>query len=241
MAVKAGANNIFVIHIFSRYGRKSDRVSVAGIALRLDGYMVLRPAARNIVVVAAKACSLHKIMIHNHWLERDRTVAAATLFTCGDMVWWFALSPEIVMAGNAIVANIIVIETHRLPAHIRMTIGTLVRRRDMIHGLTGNDDVVVAVLAAAKYFVVVHHGNRLKPDSAVAGVATLAGKDVLHGFRRGIKAAVDTVTRDAFSGGAGELAANVATLARHKVVTSSKLKTGRCVIEGLILRQHNAI
>lgn len=115
MAVKAGTDDITMVHIFSRYGRKSDRVSVAGIALRLNRNMVLRPAARNIVVVAAKARPLHKIMIHNHRLERDRAVAAATFHGGANMVHVLAHGVNAVMAGDAVFSHVAMTEMRRLP------------------------------------------------------------------------------------------------------------------------------
>ena len=178
-------------------------------------------------------------MVHlSHRIKEAGEMTASTIRDRhGNMIIRLTKGINIVMAGYAVVANIIVIKAHRQPAEVGVAIRTLVVHGNMIHGFASNDNVVMAVLAAAKYFMVVHHGNGLKPDGAVAGVATLASKDMLHRFWRGVKTTVDAVAGDTFGGGTGKLTTNVATLARHEVMAAGKFKTGRCVIEALILPQ----
>jgi hypothetical protein len=211
-------------------------------AYRLDRNMT--HGERRLCVLAEMACGAvftEQIVIHlSHRIKEAGEVATTTLFTqYRNVVGGLTEGIDIVMAGDTIVADSIVIEPYRLPTEIGVTIRTLVMHRNVIHGLPGNDNVVVAVLAATKHFVMIHHGNSLEPDGAVASVATLAGEDVFHRLRRGVKAAIDTVAGDAFSRSACELAADVATFAGDKVVATGQLKSGRRVIESFVLSLRN--
>lgn len=181
-------------------------------------------------------------MIHlSHRIKEAGEVApTALLLLDWNVAGGLAEGIDVVMAGDTIIANIIVTESHRLPTEIGMTIRTLVMHRNMIHWLASNDDIVMAILAAAKNLVVIHHGNCLKSDSAVAGVAAFAGKDVFNRFRCGVETAIDTVAGDTLGWRASELATHVATLAGHKVMAAGEFKAGCRVIEGLVLPQRYA-
>jgi len=105
----------------------------------------------------------------------------------------------------------------------------------MVNRFAGRDIIVVAIFTAAKYLMVVHHGNGLKSDGTVAGVATFAGKNMVDRLWRGIKSPVDAMAGDALGGSAGKLTAHVATFAGDEMVTAGELETSFRVIKGFVL------
>lgn len=67
-----------------------------------------------------------------------------------------------------------------------MAIDAFTVRGDVVCGFARHNNIVMTVLAAAKDLVVIDHRDRLPGHGAVAGVAALAGKNMLYRFRRSI-------------------------------------------------------
>lgn len=190
--------------------------------------------------MATGARALHFRVIHIHRQERDIAMAGAALLTGGNMVQRLACGADAVMAGNTVVAHLVMIETRRLPAEIGVAVRALVVHRNMSGRFAGHGDVVVAIFAAAEDFVVIDDWHRLPSNGAVAGVATLTGKDVIDRFGGGVEAAVDAVAGHTFRRGTGELPVYVAAFARNKIVTAGEFKSGSGVIERLVLGQRSS-
>lgn len=126
-------------------------------------------------------------------------------------------------------------KAHRLPAQFGVAICAFNLYRNMVNRFAGSDIIVVAIFTAAKDLLVVDNWNGLKPDGAVASVATFAGKNVVDRFRRGIKAAINAVAGNTLGRGAGKLPTNVATFARHKVVAASQFEAGFGMVKRFVL------
>lgn len=226
-----------VIH-FSR-GVKETREMASATIRHHHGNMTIGLAGDRITVMAADTGSHYILMINpDNRIEGGRGVTTLALHGCADMVHRLPQCIDVVVAGDALASQVVVIKAHRLPAKVRVTVGTLIVRGNVMGGFAGDNNIVVAILATAKYFMVVNHRYSLPTHSAMTGVATLAGKNVLNGFRRGIEAAIDTVAGDALRGRAGELAADMAAFAGHEVVATGQLKAGCRVIKGFILCLH---
>ena len=183
----------------------------------------------------------HQVVIHLfHWVKEIRVMASATIRHHRNMIRGLADGTNIVMTRGTILADPVVVKARRLPTEIRVAIHALVVHGNMIYRFAGHNDIVVAILAATKHLVVIDHRDRLPGHGAVAGIAALAGKNMLHGLGGGIDQAVDTVTGSALLRRTGKLAAHMAAFAGHEVVSTSQIETGCRVIEGFALRLHQS-
>lgn len=223
----------------------SDRLPEAGevattTILAQNGHMGVRLTRRDCIVVAADTGAAHRVVIYlHHRYKLGGAVTGLTLVIGGYVMGWLTERIEIVMAGHTRPTHLVMAEAHRLPADIRVAIRALIVYEDMVSRLTGRGDVVVAVLAAAKNFMVIDDRNRLPSYSAVAAFAALAGNDVVDRLRRGIEAAVETVAIHTLFRCAGKLAADVAALAGNKIVPATEFKPCPGVIERFLLSEGN--
>lgn len=202
--------------------------------------MVLVLTNCQLPIVATYACALHFCVIHIHRQEGNVAMAGAALVTGGDMVQRLTCCTDVVMTGDTVITHLVVIEPRRLPAKIGVAIRTLIVHRNMGGRFTRYGDVVVAIFATAEDFVVIDDRYRLPGNGAVAGVATLTGKDVINRFGGGVETAVDAVASSTFPRRSGELSVDVTAFAGHKIVTAGEFKPGSGVIERLVLGQRRS-
>ncbi len=102
----------------------------------------------------------------------------------------FASSIYAVVAVDAIVRNIDVIEVRRSPRERRMTVIAIVAARDMRGVLSGSDNAVVAGATTAEYLRMVDRKGRHPGRRIMAIFANVGSEDVCRVLARRVGAVV---------------------------------------------------
>lgn len=192
----------------------------------------------HLIVVATSTGADYIIMVHNiDGEECHCTVAGLTNRVNAYVIHRSPGGINPVVAIHTCASYEVVVEVYRLPSQVRVAIGTFILYLNMVHRLSGCYDIVVAIAAEAEDLVVVHSRHCLPILSVVAGIASLAGVNVIDRFSSGVDATVDTVASDAFGGGTGKLASGMTALAGNKIVTPGQFEAGFGVVEGFFLAE----
>jgi len=171
VARAAGANDLGMVHLVGRC--KGDRVMA--IIATVGSVNVLRVLAnRNSPVVAGTACANYLRMVHLVSRSECHIVVTVLANITGlDMRWVLACGVNAVMAVEAVVHDIGVIESGGNPARGCMAVIAVIAAIDVCRILAFGDGAIVARVTGTDNLCVIYQVSRREDDVVVAVLADI--------------------------------------------------------------------